>query len=277
MKNNVYYNKMYKTLEEGYLYNKTIQENYKDEFVPIYIHVGKSGGTTLLKQLKGLNIRRGQVHTRKPYMWEGYKWYTTIRDPLSRMVSAFNMLKAGYNGHVGKKEAAIEVSNDDLLNNVIFDYDSKYFENDLLGVFDSANSMLESLTSKNEYKRTVAEYLLNYHHLGMGYNYYFGDGWLDSNYNNCIACKEIEDENWLNYMINNLTNDNDNEIKLDIKYKHLRKNNFVTESVDDLSKTAKLNYYNYHKDKDYEILRKMVFYGLLNETIYENYIDNIFK
>ena len=58
MKNNVYYNKMYKTLKEGYLYNKTIQENYEDEVVPIYIHVGKSGGTTLLKlmMMKKMNL-----------------------------------------------------------------------------------------------------------------------------------------------------------------------------------------------------------------------------
>lgn len=76
---------------------KQIRERFRDSHKTlIYIHIGKCGGTTLMKTiadspvLKRAYTRIETVHVKKPPVYKRAHYLIVIRNPIERAISAFN-------------------------------------------------------------------------------------------------------------------------------------------------------------------------------------------
>ena len=76
-----------------YLKNKFLIKD--KETTLIYIHIGKCGGTTLLKSLKASSktkkyLQKITIHLHKPPIMKKAKYAIVIRNPIKRAISAYN-------------------------------------------------------------------------------------------------------------------------------------------------------------------------------------------
>ena len=150
--------------------NYILQHSTKIEF----IHVGKSGGTTVAKYFN-YNKKHKKINindTLYTVIW--------IRNPISRIVSAFNFAKyiINYNYSNVKKNKikqtignniAFEIINKKINNNNKYAF-SKTFDT-LIKSFNNANDFLESLSSPNQEKRKNSLRLIDYSNGINGSNY----------------------------------------------------------------------------------------------------------
>lgn len=249
----------------------------------LFIHVGKTGGSTIWWQYAKLFNIRYYIHrdllqyyhevleNKRPLLgYTGYNisnaeftgWFTIIRNPITRVVSAFNMLKLG-NTYGGVK-----------FNDIISEEDRSYYMNKAFKEFDNASQLLEALSlDKNSIKYKNAIKILNMHHLAEGYFYIFsktlGKNWLRKNAKKARYIAVIEEPNWFENMYLYFTGN-----KFQTNVKKLRKNNHLDKS---LTSKAKLNYYNYAKDTEYKVLKEFVDLKLLDKSVYNKYIDFIYN
>lgn len=148
-----------------------------------FIHVGKSGGSSIRWALLSAGIQVDEYHTRKPVWRPEYWYFMWIRNPLTRFVSAFNF---------SKEIVAFDLSCCDrnrlTMNNCPaphyiqsrFDhgyaFDAVYDE--LLTRFPSAAELAESLTSSNRAVREAAFALMRHPqgHIFKGLGWYLDNG-----------------------------------------------------------------------------------------------------
>lgn len=180
------------------------------------------------------------------------KWFTIIRNPLTRFVECFNSLK----------NANIMREKQNLVNIRFYkEYSYKGFK-----LFDNASELLESLSlNKSNEKYIAASKILNMSYINNGYYYEFkyclGRNWLKRNAKNAIHIAVFEDDKCFEKLSNML----DHKIPVP--------NNNSDSNL--LTASAKSNYYKFAKNTEYETLHEFVQLGLLDEKIYNNYINSV--
>lgn len=125
----------------------------------IIIHIGKTGGSSLFKSLKLLNLFHEYkvVHVRKVIYRKDLKYIILIRNPINRAISAFNYRY---------KNLVILKRNEDRFFN----------EKIILEKYKSLNNLAENLYFKNgQLRRKVSEEFKSIHHLNEDINFYLKD------------------------------------------------------------------------------------------------------
>jgi hypothetical protein len=145
------------------------------------IHVGKSGGSTVIQTL-GIS----QYHTVKPRFKPNEQYIIWLRNPLSRFVACFNMSKYHYYWNHRSEPLRIRCGFPDLGNNPdrperpegskmpILPSHYGY----MINYFDSANEVAESLDSIDSRRKEIATTLMNhaYAHIASSLGWYTDSG-----------------------------------------------------------------------------------------------------
>jgi hypothetical protein len=234
-----------------------------------FIHIGKTGGTTIQKIL---NLK--QYHLIKNYNLKN-KFIIWVRNPIARFVSAFNMSYINVNfkkfikntNDLGCKNVLLKRRIDWFLskkNNFIFSqrYDT------LINFFKTPNNLAEGLSSDNKLTRKKAEELMNHNTLGhiyRGIGWYLNNGKFVKNHNNKI------------FFVGKQETMNEDIEKLGILLKKKivdnksRVNNYSTEESKYLSPLAIENIIRFYKDTDYAALIELNKHGWISNDILESY------
>ena len=124
----------------------------------VFVHISKTGGSTIQKFLSNNNIRYHLVHCRplpKNIIRGGRKIIVSVREPLSRVISAFNW-RSPYGGGIhkfGKNNTAQEMMFHSCFHNV--------------------SIFVKSFSAHKSNCRDIAHNSLkNREHIGMGYVFY---------------------------------------------------------------------------------------------------------
>jgi hypothetical protein len=259
-----------------------------------FIHIGKTGGTTVGKILWKLNCK--YIHCQKVDINKDYKYIIWLRNPLARFVSAFNFIhrtmitdvsqytiedcnvlddkicmdKYDDNNNINKNifneiaEYDIKlkiINNNKFLYNTELDDTFKYFEN--------ANNLAESLSSSNNIIKQKAENIMNmnYGHVSLSIGFYLNNGKLIENIHEQILFvgkQETMNEDLvklgeilnINININNILKNRENIMYKDKKY---------------LSPLAIKNLIEWYKDSDYAALEILKKYNFISEATLESY------
>jgi len=239
-----------------------------------FVHIGKTGGSTIHEILKQKNIEFIEYHCHKNYK-NNEKYIIWLRNPLSRFVSAFNYVShlANYNCN-GKKLSDINNSNCLLVqhihikikNNNSFVFNPKYDR--LVKLFKTPNDLAEGMTSLNPEIKRNALALMNY---DME-NIYRGIGWYMNNGN---FIKKRNDK--ILFVGKQETMKEDIEalskiLNVDLNTNHVvRKNNFSPESSKYLSPLAIKNLIEFYKNTDYAALIELNKNGWITDDVLQNY------
>lgn len=125
----------------------------------IIVHIGKTGGSSLFKSLKILNLfdKYKVVHVRKVIFRKDLKYIILIRNPITRAVSAFN--------YRYKNLVTLQRNEDRYFNEKI-----------ILEKYKSLNNMAENLYFKNgQLSKKVSIEFKSIHHLNEDINFYLKD------------------------------------------------------------------------------------------------------
>ena len=179
-----------------------------------FIHVGKTGGTTVAKYL---NLENGSHTKIKINPNDGIIIW--LRNPIKRLVSAFYFAKYLINFDCSKIDNTLNLTNNiapERINMKIKNKSkymfSKRFDN-LINTFKDVNEFFESLSSKNINNKKNSMELINYcngikgyGYVGFfkGYNYYFENGDFINKYHKQIIYTGTNEnmENDLNNLAN---------------------------------------------------------------------------
>lgn len=236
-----------------------------------FIHIGKTGGTTLdtilskhLEQYKTYHLTKNYNNEEKYIIW--------IRNPISRFVSAFNHASSVIN-------SGLEMTDYNLTNSLSplrminkkkgiqkYIYSEAY--DNQIKLFDSANDLAESLTSSDFKRKEEAVKLMNMkeEHLFKGIGWYLNNGNFIINRHSrilFIGCQE--------YMSNDIKRLSEKlglNLETDIK---LRENVYVDSSMKYLSQKAIDNIKDWYKDTDYKALVQIEKYGFISKMTLESY------
>jgi hypothetical protein len=235
-----------------------------------FIHVGKTGGTTIHELLRNKLTNYKELHLSKFY-YNNEKYILWIRNPISRFVSAFNhsyyalsidvsTIKSFDLQHClmpGRMKSSIG-------KNYVF---SEYYDG-LMKCFTSANHLAESLTSEDlEMKQKAIELMTcEDEHLYKGLGWYLDNGnFIENNHNNILFVGTTEN---MKDCINKLS------IKLGVNLDEnlkLRENIYIDKSMKYLSPVAIKNIIDWYKDTDYATLQKLLEYEFITEEIFISY------
>jgi hypothetical protein len=235
-----------------------------------FIHIGKTGGTTMNILLCEKLTNYKEYHHTNIYQ-DNEKYIIWLRNPISRYVSAFN--HSYYGVTIDKKS----IKSFDLKNclipvriqkslNKTYVFSPKYDE--LIKTFKNANHLAESLTSSDSNLQKKAKELMNSddEHLSKGIGYYLNNGkFIETNYNNILFVGKLET---MKEDINKLSIKLDVELKDDVKF---RENIYLDKSMKYLSPLAIKNIINWYKDTDYLALQVLLKYGWINQEVLSSY------
>lgn len=92
----------FKKIKFLYWKNKFPYRSYTHKHNAIFIHIPKTAGTSILKNLMGDKIRRDHLTYRtfqqaQSYLFDSYYKFCFVRNPFDRLVSAYEYLKKGGN------------------------------------------------------------------------------------------------------------------------------------------------------------------------------------
>jgi hypothetical protein len=239
-----------------------------------FIHVGKTGGSTITTILKQKHIKFKQYHFNKSYK-NNEKYIIWIRNPLTRFVSAFNMSKSlvyfncniPINMITSKNCLNVRRIINKIRNKKTYAYSPKYDK--LIKFFGNANNLAVSLTSEDINIKRKAHKLMNISCQGHMFN---GTGWYLNNGNfvkernkDILFVGKTEtmskDINKLSIILNTQLNTN-------VRAKN---NKFSTEKSKYLSPLAIENLIQFYKDTDYAALIELKNYGWITEEDLESY------
>jgi len=205
----------------------------------IFIHIGKTGGGTIQKILNNYNIKFKNFHLRNNYVYNKNKKYLlSIRNPISRLISAWNWRK--YTICPDKMGCPNQNEQD------IYD---KY----------SLNDFLENLYTKN---KIIDKNLVMKHILPANISYYLKiNNFLNDCDSNVKNINIITSENLYEDLENSLEKKID-KLKLDIHISQKK------ETYEGLSSLAKTNLLKFLKD-DYDCIEKLNDLNFLSKEQYD--------
>lgn len=113
------------------------------------IHIGKCGGMTVRNVLQNNNIKQHKIHIEKPIFNKKNKYVIVIRNPIKRLISAFN-----------------------------WRYKLVVVNKTQQGRFAGENHILSRYENVNEFAENIANFNVNktyIHHIKEDINHYLGD------------------------------------------------------------------------------------------------------
>jgi hypothetical protein len=239
-----------------------------------FVHIGKTGGSTIHEILKQKNIKFKEYHLKKSYK-PNEKYIIWLRNPLSRFVSAFNYISHLVNYDCNNKKPS-DINNNNclfypfirrkIINKSPFVFNKRY--DNLVKKFKNANSLAEGLTSSNLEIKIKALKLMNYEfeniHKGIGW--YLNNGIFVNNPNRKIIFvgkQETmkEDIEKLSDILN---------VKLNTEHV-VRKNTFSSNQSKYLSPLAIANLIEFFKDTDYAALIELNKHGWISDDVLASY------
>jgi hypothetical protein len=239
-----------------------------------FIHIGKTGGSTIHVILKQQNIKFKEYHMNKNYT-NNEKYIIWLRNPLSRFVSAFNYISHLVNFNCNNIKPEDVNSSNCLLHKIIqkkiinkspFTFNKRY--DNLVKTFKSANNLAEALSSSNLEIKSKALELMNYdcENIHRGIGWYLNNGNFVKNRNDKILF--VGKQETMKEDIESLSNILNT--KLNINYT-LRKNVFCSTKFKYLSPLAIANLIKFYKNTDYAALKELNKHGWISDEVLELY------
>ena len=247
-----------------------------------FIHIGKTGGTTIYHLLHNLfynNIDKHEYvayHLEKNYENDEY-YIIWIRNPIGRFVSAFNQSYYGIHTNI-KTIDSFDIEHCLIPNKMKKSMNQPYIfsrEYDLLmREFQSANELAESLTSVDETKREKAIRLMNREeeHIFKNIGWYLNNGdFLKNKKDKILFVGKTEtmkeDIIQLSDILGKCIKKN---VNFDSNIK-LRENIYIDKSMKYLSPLAIQNIINWYKNTDYKTLKQLVDDGWIDQSTFDSY------
>jgi hypothetical protein len=235
-----------------------------------FIHIGKTGGTTIDYILRNKLTNYKEIHQYNNYS-NNEKFILWIRNPIRRFVSAFNHSYYGVNTDL-KTIKSFDLDHclipgwmkNSINKSYIF---SEYYDS-LIKEFKNANHLAESLTSEDlEIKRKAIDLMnCDMEHINKGIGWYLHNGkFIENNHNNILFVGTTEN---MKDCINKLS------IKIGINLDEnikLRENVYLDKSMNYLSDVAIKNIIEWYKDTDYAALHQLLKYKFISEEIFYSY------
>ena len=234
------------------------------------IHIGKTGGSTLLHILRKKKINIKQYHCSNITYKMNEKYIIWIRNPITRFVSAFNMSKSLVNFNCNIPMDKINLNNclcperiiKKITNKKKYAYSPKYDR--LINFFGNANNLAIGLTSSNSNIKKKARALMNMGdgHIFKGIGWYLNNGKFVKERNNDILFvgkTETMSEDITNLSLLYNTDLNTNII--------VRKNNVSSKESKYLSPLAIENIIEFYKDTDYAALIELNKHGWISDEV----------
>lgn len=235
-----------------------------------FIHIGKTGGTTIDILLKNEIQNYKEYHLNKNYR-ENEKYIIWLRNPITRFVSAFNHSFYGVNIDINSiKEFNLEYCllpikmRDSQYRHYVFSekYDA------LIRCFKNANELAESLSCEGSEKQRKAIELMNSveEHLFKGIGWYLDNGeFLNKNNEKILFVGKLEN---MKEDIKNLSKKLEINLNENLK---LRENTYLDNTMKYLSPLAIKNIINWYKNTDYAALEQLYKYGWLSKEEFNSY------
>ena len=236
----------------------------------VFIHIGKTGGSTINNILKE-QIMFKEYHLKKEYK-PNEKYIIWIRNPLSRFVSAFNYTKyCVWFNCVGKNPKDINPSNclapcnirRKIINKSSYVFSNKYDK--LINFFKTANNLAEGLTSNNLERKEKAIELMNFEsksHIFKGIGWYLNNGkFLENNNHKILFVGKQETMDTDIEALGKILNK-----PLDINTK-IRENVYTSKKSKYLSPLAITNIIEFYKNTDYAALEQLNKHGWISDEV----------
>ena len=236
-----------------------------------FIHIGKTGGTTLLHLFKDNNIDIPEYHFNKNYK-PNEKYIIWIRNPLSRFVSAFNMehhfITFDYKNKTIKEVNHSNCMWPGVIHNLIKSKRNYVIHprfDKLINFFKSANNLAEGLTSNIPETKEKAIELMNFEsksHIFRGIGWYLNNGkFLENNNHKILFVGKQEtmdtDIEALGKILNKSLNIN----------KKCMINSYSIKQSKYLSPLAITNLIEFYKNTDYTALEQLNKYGWISDEV----------
>ena len=235
----------------------------------VHIHIGKTGGSYFWRSFSAL-FQNSHCHLSKPRCDKNKIFVVTIRNPISRFVSAFNYSYVVAITDVSKIEIFDFTTS---LNpgphrkkkekNLQYVYSPEYEK--LLKYFETANNLAESLSSNDVDVRTKAHKLMNFReeHIFHGIGYYLHNGeFVKTMKNNLIVIRMEKMEEDIQKFIQK-----SNAVRTPITQK-IRENKLSDKY---LSELAIKNIINFYKNSDYAALNELYNANLIDKETLDSY------
>lgn len=268
------YKLTYKYKESLNIKNSRLNYILKTKANVDFIHIGKCGGTTVADYFN-FNREHRKININK-------NLYTVIwlRNPISRLVSAFNYAKYIINFDY---KSVKNVNNLNLNNNIGFEIIRRKIKNKkkyafsrefdkLINSFKNANDFFESLTSNNIKKKTKSLRLIEYSNgLKKKNNIKFFKN-ISFYLNNGTVFNERNKQHIFIGRCENINNDINNLSKIiKVKKQKISKKRNNTHYSTKLSSLAIKNIKNVFEKTEYVTLKSMLDHGLISNKIYNDY------
>ena len=238
-----------------------------------FVHIGKCGGSTVLKILENSAVPCEDIHLRKPVLNRETNYIIWVRNPLKRFVSAFNfvydIIHSDIN-HLKGKELTLEncLAPEKIRKKIETGHAYQERYEYLIDFFGTANNLAESLTHRSLDVRVKAQELMNRkeEHIYKGIGWYLSNGKFIKQ-----ACKNIlfvgrcehmsYDINVLSTLLGR---------RLDHSF-YVRKN--PTSQPTHLSERAVRNLLRFYKRTDYRALKVLYRYNFIDKPTINSYYN----
>lgn len=235
-----------------------------------FIHIGKTGGSTINRLLKYSIKNYKEYHVENNYK-TNEKYIIWIRNPIERFVSAFNQSYYGLHTDVSTiKHFDLNhcLMPERMQNSIGKPYIFSQEYDTLMKQFTSANHLAESLTSedKNLQKKAIELMKRKEQHIDKGIHWYLEkDDFLNKNRNNILFVGKTESMKEDIIKLSSIL-----QVKLDENLK-IRENVYIEKSMKYLSPLAIQNIIDWYKDTDYSTLKQLLIDGWINESTFNMY------
>jgi hypothetical protein len=240
-----------------------------------FIHIGKTGGTTINTLISNKIKIYKEYHLHKNYNEDDEKYIIWLRNPISRFVSAFNHSFYGVTIDINSIEKFdlehclipmwMKNAKDKL-----YVFSEKY--DMLVKSFKNANELAESLSSEDLQIQQKAKDLMNCtdEHLYKGIGWYLDNGnFITKNNNKILFVGRMEN---MKEDINELSKKLNINLNDDLK---LRENIYVDTNMKYLSPLAIKNIVEWYKNSDYKALEQLLIHGWISqENLHLYYLYN---